>query len=90
MGDEADGQPAEYGLKLGELRDLMQYKGTDAIETIGKEYGGVLEMCKKLYTSPSEGKKFISLEFQASDIYYFRCFVITSQFFSFLLHLSFS
>lgn len=55
MGDEVDGQPPEYGLKLEELRDLMQLKGGDAIETIGKEYGGVLEMCKKLYTSSSEG-----------------------------------
>ncbi|CAE1239789.1 ATP2B [Acanthosepion pharaonis] len=44
----------EYKHKLLIILD-PSYKGTDAIETIGKEYGGVLEMCKKLYTSPSEG-----------------------------------
>lgn len=56
MGDEVDGHPPEYGITLEELRDLMQIKGADAVETISKKYGGVLEICKKLYTSTSEGK----------------------------------
>ncbi|XP_052827689.1 plasma membrane calcium-transporting ATPase 2 isoform X3 [Octopus bimaculoides] len=55
MGDEVDGHPPEYGITLEELRDLMQIKGADAVETISKKYGGVLEICKKLYTSTSEG-----------------------------------
>ncbi|GAB1599825.1 plasma membrane calcium-transporting ATPase 2 isoform X8 [Argonauta hians] len=55
MGDEVDGHPPEYRITLEELRDLMQLKGADAVETISKKYGGVLEICKKLYTSTSEG-----------------------------------
>ena len=50
-----DGRPAEYGIQLKELRDLMKLRGDEAYEFIQTTYGGVLEVCKKLYTSPNEG-----------------------------------
>lgn len=56
-----DGHPAEYGLTLEELRDLMELRKGEAYETVQTKYNGVLEMCKKLYTSSNEGKKGYSL-----------------------------
>lgn len=50
-----DGHPLEYGLTLEELRDLMELRKGEAYETIQTKYNGVLEMCKKLYTSSNEG-----------------------------------
>ncbi|XP_041348838.1 plasma membrane calcium-transporting ATPase 2-like isoform X2 [Gigantopelta aegis] len=50
-----DGRPAEYGIQLKDLRDLMKLRGDEAYEYIQTTYGGVLEICKKLYTSPNEG-----------------------------------
>ncbi|CAG9840522.1 unnamed protein product [Diabrotica balteata] len=49
-----DGRPAQYGITLKQLRNLMEYRGADGIEKI-QELGGMQEICKKLYTSPSEG-----------------------------------
>lgn len=48
-----DGRPAQYGVTLKQLRELMG----SAAEAITKleEMGGVQELCKKLYTSPNEG-----------------------------------
>ncbi|XP_064604968.1 plasma membrane calcium-transporting ATPase 2-like isoform X2 [Liolophura sinensis] len=53
--EEIDGRPAEYGLSVKELRELMELRGREGYERIQTKYGGVLEMCKKLYTSPNEG-----------------------------------
>lgn len=50
-----DGRPAQYGISLKHLRELMELRGREAIAKLN-EYGGVQELCKKLYTSPSEGK----------------------------------
>lgn len=50
-----DGRPAQYGISLKQLRDLMEHRGLDGIAKI-QELGGTQEICKKLYTSPSEGK----------------------------------
>ena len=55
-GDQIDGRPTEYGLKLEELRELQESRGHEAYEIIQTRYGGVMEMCKKLYTSPNEGE----------------------------------
>lgn len=49
-----DGRPAQYGITLKQLRDLMEHRGPDGIAKI-QELGGTQEICKKLYTSPSEG-----------------------------------
>ena len=51
-----DGRPAQYGVSLKQLRELMEARGHEAIEKIRDEYGGTLEICKKLYTSPTDGK----------------------------------
>lgn len=50
-----DGRPAQYGISLKQLRDLMEHRGIDGMSKI-QELGGTQEICKKLYTSPSEGK----------------------------------
>ncbi|RZF41769.1 hypothetical protein LSTR_LSTR014784 [Laodelphax striatellus] len=49
-----NGRPAKYGISLKELRELMELRGRDGIAKI-TDYGGIKEICKKLYTSPSEG-----------------------------------
>lgn len=50
-----DGRPAQYGVTLKQLRELMELRGREGVNKINS-YGGVQEICKKLYTSPSEGK----------------------------------
>lgn len=49
-----DGRPAQYGISLKTLRELMEHRGREGILRI-QEQGGIQEVCKKLYTSPSEG-----------------------------------
>lgn len=49
-----DGRPAQYGITLKQLRELMEHRGREGIVKVN-ELGGVQEICKKLYTSPSEG-----------------------------------
>lgn len=50
-----DGRPAQYGITLKQLRELMELRGREGVNKINS-HGGVQEICKKLYTSPSEGK----------------------------------
>lgn len=49
-----DGRPAQYGLSLKQLREVMELRGREGVEQV-RQYGGVQEICKKLYTSPTEG-----------------------------------
>lgn len=49
-----DGRPAQYGISLKNLRELMEVRGREGILRI-QEFGGIQEICKKLYTSPNEG-----------------------------------
>ncbi|KAL6433968.1 hypothetical protein ACFW04_005856 [Cataglyphis niger] len=49
-----DGRPAQYGVTLKQLRELMELRGREGVNKINS-YGGVQEICKKLYTSPNEG-----------------------------------
>ncbi|XP_029665738.1 plasma membrane calcium-transporting ATPase 3 isoform X8 [Formica exsecta] len=49
-----DGRPAQYGVTLKQLRELMELRGREGVSKING-YGGVQEICKKLYTSPNEG-----------------------------------
>ncbi|KFM74141.1 Plasma membrane calcium-transporting ATPase 3, partial [Stegodyphus mimosarum] len=53
--DTVDGRPAQYGVELKDLRELMECRGREAIQRIKEEYSGVQELCKKLYTSPTDG-----------------------------------
>lgn len=55
-----DGRPAQYGISLKQLRDLMEHRGREGVQKV-TDLGGVQEICKKLYTSPSEGKHSIAL-----------------------------
>ncbi|RXG65110.1 Plasma membrane calcium-transporting ATPase 3 [Armadillidium vulgare] len=50
-----DGRPAQYGITLKQLRELMEVRGPEAVEKITNEHGGTLEICKKLYSSPVDG-----------------------------------
>uniref|UniRef100_A0A1W7RAY7 Calcium-transporting ATPase n=1 Tax=Hadrurus spadix TaxID=141984 RepID=A0A1W7RAY7_9SCOR len=50
-----DGRPAQYGVSLRGLRELMEHHGREAVERIKEDYGGVQELCKRLYTSPTDG-----------------------------------
>ncbi|XP_076220511.1 plasma membrane calcium-transporting ATPase 3 isoform X6 [Nomia melanderi] len=61
-----DGRPAQYGISLKQLRELMELRGREGVNKINS-YGGVQEICKKLYTSPSEG-----LSGSAADIQHRR------------------
>lgn len=49
-----DGRPAQYGVSLKQLRELMEHRGREGIAKLN-ELGGVQELCKKLYTSATEG-----------------------------------
>ncbi|SPP89035.1 blast:Plasma membrane calcium-transporting ATPase 3 [Drosophila guanche] len=49
-----DGRPAQYGISLKQLRELMEHRGREGVAMIC-EFGGIHELCKKLYTSPNEG-----------------------------------
>jgi Ca2+ transporting ATPase len=50
-----NGRPAQYGITLRQLRDLMEVRGKEGIDKISAEYSGVLNICKNLYSSPTEG-----------------------------------
>lgn len=59
-----DGRPAQYGITLKQLRELMEARGREGIAKV-QDYGGVQDVCKKLYTSPNEGdyKKCIRIKY---------------------------
>ena len=45
----------QFGLTVRELRELMEHRSHEGLELINSKHGGVLEICKKLKTSPTEG-----------------------------------
>lgn len=53
--DEIDGRSPEYGVAVEELVELMSVSGHESHEIILTKYGGVNELCRKLYTSSNEG-----------------------------------
>ena len=55
MAPGADASSTQFGCTLKELRELMEQRGLDAVARIQQQYGGVLELCRRLYTSPTEG-----------------------------------
>jgi Ca2+ transporting ATPase len=46
---------SEYEISLAELRQLMEYRGNEALEKINTTYGGVTGLCQKLKTEASQG-----------------------------------
>ncbi|XP_077539117.1 plasma membrane calcium-transporting ATPase 3 isoform X6 [Haemaphysalis longicornis] len=50
-----EGRPAQYGVTVQQLRELMETRGHEAIQRIQEEFGGIQELCRKLYTSPTDG-----------------------------------
>lgn len=46
----------QFGCSMDELKELMKHRGLGAYETIQLKYGGSLEICSRLRTSPNEGK----------------------------------
>ncbi|XP_045507469.1 plasma membrane calcium-transporting ATPase 2 isoform X3 [Colias croceus] len=49
-----EGRPAQYGVTLRQLRELMETRGAEGLAKINA-LGGPQEVCKKLYTSPTDG-----------------------------------
>ena len=54
-------QSVEFAVSLSELRELMELRANDAYQRIQSHYSGVLELCRRLYTSPTEGQSFYQL-----------------------------
>lgn len=45
-----------FGCTLAELRSLMELRGAEALQKIQEAYGDVSGLCRRLKTSPTEGK----------------------------------
>lgn len=45
-----------FTLEVTELRELMEFRGHEAVQTIAEKYGGVANICNRLFTSPNEGQ----------------------------------
>lgn len=54
--DMAGGEDVTFGLNISELRELMELRSGEAVESLGEKYGGVLNLCKLLHTSETEGE----------------------------------
>ncbi|GBP59861.1 Plasma membrane calcium-transporting ATPase 4 [Eumeta japonica] len=50
-----EGRPAQYGVTLRQLRELMESRGAEGLAKINA-LGGSQDICKKLYTSPTDGQ----------------------------------
>ena len=72
---EADGHAPQFGCTLKELRELMELRGAEAYQKIQQQYGGVLELCKRLYTSPTEGESEQSASWLLRIILFYGSFV---------------
>ncbi|KAJ8245299.1 hypothetical protein GJAV_G00269310 [Gymnothorax javanicus] len=46
---------SEFGVSLGDLRSLMELRGTEGLHKIEETYGGTQGLCSRLRTSPIEG-----------------------------------
>jgi len=59
MGSDATadgGGVVKFGCTIPELQELMRHRGPDGCQKINNDYGSVLELCRRLQTSPTEGK----------------------------------
>uniref|UniRef100_A0A0N4Z4H1 Calcium-transporting ATPase n=1 Tax=Parastrongyloides trichosuri TaxID=131310 RepID=A0A0N4Z4H1_PARTI len=48
-------QNERYGVTLEDLRSLMEYRSSEAVERIHSLYGSITGLCQKLCTDPSHG-----------------------------------
>lgn len=44
-----------FGCSVDELKELMQHRGPDGYKMLQHIYGGSMEICNRLRTSPTEG-----------------------------------
>uniref|UniRef100_A0A0A9W7X9 Calcium-transporting ATPase n=1 Tax=Lygus hesperus TaxID=30085 RepID=A0A0A9W7X9_LYGHE len=49
-----EGRPAQYGVSLKQLRELMELRGREGAAKV-QEYGGASGICRSLYSNTSEG-----------------------------------
>ena len=55
-GAEADGTTqGSFDCTVKELKELMSYRKEEASDKIKEDYHSVLEICRRLQTSPTEG-----------------------------------
>lgn len=47
----------DFGCSVAELRNLMELRSAEAVARLNDSYGGVHNVCKRLKTSPVEGKR---------------------------------
>lgn len=47
----------DFGCSMVELRNLMELRSAEAVARLNDSYGGVQNICKRLKTSPVEGKR---------------------------------
>ena len=45
-----------FGCTPAELRSLMELRGAEALQKVQEAYGDVSGLCRRLKTSPTEGK----------------------------------
>ena len=48
--------PVQFQCSIKNLQDLMQARGMEAFVKLQQDFGGVIELCRRLYTSPTEGQ----------------------------------
>lgn len=59
--DQVDGlgmsrpRDSSYGVDVMELRKIMEHHKQEGYDYVQEKYGGVLDLCRHLYTSPNEG-----------------------------------
>ena len=51
----ADNRTNHFTLSVVELRELMEYRGHEAVERIRDHYGTIRNICDKLFTSENDG-----------------------------------
>lgn len=58
-GAGADGSHAggDFGVTVMELRELMELRGTDALQKIQDSYGDTEGLCQRLQSSTTEGEQ---------------------------------
>jgi len=58
-GSRSAGGKGHYGCTLNELKELMTLHGVEAYHKLQDDYkpGGVLELCRRLQTSPVNGSR---------------------------------
>mgnify|MGYP001792176221 FL=1 len=54
--DEMDDGTRGFRLEVSELRELMEFRGHEAVETIAEKFGGVTSICARLNTDEINGK----------------------------------